>query len=317
MTSSSAGTFRIATRSSPLALWQANHVAGLVSAIDETLNVELVHVSTLGDRDRTESLAQFGGQGVFTREVQKAVLNGDADIAVHSLKDLPTEATEGLILAGVPDRAPRFDALVLPIGQEIESLDELPFGARIGTGSPRRQAQLLAARPDLVMQDIRGNVETRLRKLDDGEYDAIILACAGMIRLGMGDRISLELQPPVLFPAVGQAALGIECRSDDEETKRILAALTDPTAHAEVLAERACLATLRAGCHAPVGTLATIKDDTLTLTGVVLSLDGTERFEAVVSGAIDKAVALGEQCARALIDAGAHHLLAPSNDESE
>ncbi|MCA9030594.1 MAG: hydroxymethylbilane synthase [Planctomycetaceae bacterium] len=316
MTSSSARTFRIATRSSPLALWQANHVAGLVSAIDETLNVELVHVSTLGDRDRTEALAQFGGQGVFTREVQKAVLNGDADIAVHSLKDLPTEANEGLILAGVPERAPRFDALVLPVGQQIESLDELPSGARIGTGSPRRQAQLLAARPDLVMQDIRGNVETRLRKLDDGEYDAIILACAGMIRLGMGDRISLELQPPVLFPAVGQAALGIECRADDEQTERILQAISNETARAEVLAERACLATLRAGCHAPVGTLASIEQDELTLTGVVLSLDGKERFESTVTGSVENPAEIGERCARQLIEAGAVHLLTPSGDAS-
>lgn len=302
-------TLRIATRSSPLALWQAQHVSQLITAAAPDVAVEVVHVSTLGDRDRTESLAQFGGQGVFTREVQKVVLDGQADLAVHSLKDLPTETVEGLTLAGIPARAPRFDALILPVQSQITTLADVPPGTRIGTGSPRRQAQLRFARPDLELVDIRGNVETRLRKVDTGEYDAVVLAAAGLTRLEWAERISFLLEPPLMFPAVGQAALGIECRVDDRRTCEILAQISDPVTRSEVLAERACLATLRAGCHAPVGTLSVLTDQTLTLTGVVLSLDGLQRFEATCSGSMDVAPELGRELARQLIANGANRVL--------
>ena len=305
----SSRTLRIATRSSPLALWQANHVARLLGDAAPDVTVEIVHVSTLGDRDRVESLAQFGGQGVFTREVQKVVLDQQADLAVHSLKDLPTEATEGLSLAGVPSRAPRFDALVLPEGQQLAALEDLPPGARIGTGSPRRQAQLLYARPDLQLLEIRGNVETRLRKLDDGEFDAIVLAEAGLSRLEWANRITLTLEPPLMYPAVGQAALGIECRDDDLETIAILNRISEPGTHAEVTAERSCLATLRAGCHAPVGVLSRRVDDLLELEGVVLSPDGKQRFFSQVSGPKSAALELGRQLAEALLAAGADVVL--------
>lgn len=309
MTAPEQRSLRIATRSSPLALWQAHHVAALISDANPGVAVEIVHVSTLGDRDRSGPLAQFGGQGVFTREVQKVVLDGAADLAVHSLKDLPTDPVAGLMLAGIPGRAPRFDALVLPNGQKAESLGDIPLGARIGTGSLRRRTQLLHARPDLVMLEIRGNVETRLRKLDEGEFDAIVLAEAGLTRLEWADRIGLVLEPPLMFPAVGQAALGIECREDDLFTAHVLERLSDPTTRAEVLAERACLATLRAGCHAPVGTLSSVHHEQLTITGVVLSPDGTQRFEATVSGAVHSAAALGESLARELVQAGAAAVL--------
>ena len=299
---------RIASRASQLALWQARHVTSLIQAAEPGVTVEIVEVSTTGDRDRFSALSQMGGQGVFTREVQAAVLDGRADLAVHSLKDLPTVPTEGLSLAGVPARAARFDALILPNGQ-AGTLDDLPQGAKVGTGSLRRRAQLLNKRPDLHLSEVRGNVETRLRKVDEGEYDAIILAEAGLRRLGMGERISAVLSPPLLYPAVGQAALGLECRTDDEFTVSILARLTDPTAMSEVLAERACLRELKAGCHAPVGVLTRIEGDRLTLEGVVLSKDGQERISAQATASAAQAEAIGICVARLLLADGAERLM--------
>ena len=299
---------RIATRASSLALWQAEHVAALLRNQTAT-QVELVHVSTSGDQDRTRPLAEMGGVGVFTREVQRAVLDGRADIAVHSLKDLPTDTVDGLALAGIPERAPRFDVLVLPSGQHAESIDDLPASARIGTGSLRRRAQLLHHRSDLLMQDIRGNVETRLRKLDDGEYDAIVLAEAGLTRLGLNDRISLRLEPPLMLPAVGQAAIGIECRADDEPVIELLQQITDPVARAETTAERACLAELRAGCHAPVGVWARRDDDQLLIDAVVLSPDGQTTVSSDTSGSLNDAEQLGRDLARVLLDEGADALI--------
>ncbi len=255
----------------------------------------------------------MGGLGVFTREVQAAVLDRRADLAVHSLKDLPTESVDGLSLASVPERGPRFDVIVLPTSHEgaIASLDDLPQGARVGTGSLRRQAQLLHARPDLQMAEIRGNVETRLRKLDEGEYDAIVLAEAGLERLGLADRVSLILHPPLMFPAVGQAALGIECRLDDAETVGVLERLTHAQTLAEVTAERACLRELRAGCHAPVGVLTEISEASqLRLQAVVLSSDGRQRVNVTVEGEKTSSVHLGRQAAIELCRCGADKLLA-------
>lgn len=301
-------TLRIASRASQLAMWQARHVSDLIRAAEPGIVVEIVEISTTGDRDRFSALSQMGGQGVFTREVQAAVLDGRADLAVHSLKDLPTVPTAGLHLAGVPERAPRFDALVLPHSQ-IGTLDDLPQGAKVGTGSLRRRAQLLHSRPDLRLEEVRGNVETRLRKVDDGEYDAILLAEAGLRRLGMSGRISAVLAPPLLYPAVGQAALGLECRVDDEFTSEILGRLTDRSAHSEVLAERACLRELKAGCHAPVGTLTHCEGDRLTLEGVVLSRDGQERISAQATSTMKTAEALGRSVAQLLIAQGAVRLM--------
>ncbi len=304
----------IATRASRLALWQAQHVAGLIrAAASGSRNVQLVEVSTAGDRDLSEPLAQMGGLGVFTREVQHAVLDGRADLAVHSLKDLPTTSTPGLMLAGIPTRGPRFDVLVLPVDAEaLGNVEELPARARIGTGSLRRRAQLLHARPDLVMCDVRGNVETRLRKLDEEEYDALVLAEAGLERLDLGARVSLRLTPPLMLPAVGQAALGIECRSDDKETCTLLSHLSDASTQAEVTAERACLAALRAGCHAPVGMLVQLSSaDAMTLEGVVLSTDGQQRIHTTLSGSPAAAEQLGQQLADELRSQGADELLHP------
>ena len=302
-------SIRIATRSSPLALWQAEYIKSLIETTSPEVTVEIVHIKTIGDRNQTDALRQFGGTGVFTKEVQVSVLDNNTDIAVHSLKDLPTEESEGLSLAGIPDRAPVFDAVLLPDSGKIESLDDIPQGARIGTGSPRRQAQLLHARPDLQMLEIRGNVDTRIRKMDEGEYDAIVLAEAGLQRLGLADRISLLLCSPTVFPAVGQGAIGVECRADDHRVKAVLGKITNPSVLAATTAERSLLRALRAGCHAPLGCLSQLDNDVLTLTGVLLSLDGKSRLLETASGPMDDATAIGEHVAAALIAAGGEAML--------
>ncbi|MEX0702872.1 MAG: hydroxymethylbilane synthase [Planctomycetales bacterium] len=307
---------RIATRASRLALWQAKHVAELLRVAEPGRSVELIEISTTGDRAQGEPLSAFGGVGVFTREVQRAVLEGRADLAVHSLKDLPTEEVDGLVLAAVPERGPRFDALVLPAGDPHPSgLDVIPHGARIGTGSIRRQAQLRAVRPDFVLREVRGNVETRVRKLDQGEYDALVLAEAGLRRIGLADRIGLVLRPPLMFPAAGQGALGIECRSRDDATRALLARIADRAAEVAVRAERALLAELRAGCHAPVGVDAAVEGDWIVLSAVVLSADGTRRIEARHAGAADDPIAAGRETARLLVERGAAALLDPAESD--
>jgi hydroxymethylbilane synthase len=311
VTSSPRRPIRIATRASRLALWQANHVAGLLRSVVPEIEVEIVHVSTAGDRDQAGRLSSFGGLGVFTREVQKAVLDGKADIAVHSLKDLPTESAAGLVLAGVPDREETADALVLPTSAAtVGDLSALPHRARLGTGSLRRRAQLLYQRADFQTADVRGNVETRLRKLDAGEFDALVLAVAGLKRLGLADRVSFELVPPLMYPAVGQGALGIECRVDDAESLAMLAKIDDPTTHARVTAERALLAHLRAGCHAPVGAATRIEGEELVLEGVVLSPEGRQRVFAEGRDSTADARALGRVVAERLLQQGAGQLIA-------
>ncbi len=300
---------RIATRASARARWQANHVAELLRGLAPARPVELVEVSTSGDQDVLQPLSQMGGVGVFTREVQRAVLDGRADLAVHSLKDLPTQPVAGLTLAGVPARGPRFDVLVLPRGTTCDRLDGLREGARIGTGSLRRRAQLLNRRPDFVTAEVRGNVETRLRKLDDGQYDALVLAEAGLRRLSLEGRISLVLAPPLMLPAVGQAAIGIECRSGDEDMRALLADVSDARTFAEVTAERACLAELRAGCHAPVGVLSRVEREKLTLEAVVLSTDGCERVAAERTGRRDAPAEVGRDVARDLLEQGAGEMI--------
>ena len=302
-------SIRIATRGSTLALWQARYVANLLESASPGLNVELVEVSTTGDRVQSQPLRDFGGLGVFTREIQTAVLDRRADLAVHSLKDLPTESTPGLTLAAVPARGVTDDALVLPVGSTLADLQSLPDGARVGTGSPRRQAQLRFVRPNLELQEVRGNVETRVKKLDAGEFDALVLAAAGLIRLGMEQRITQRLTPPVMYPAVSQGAIGIECRNDDDATIAALSRICDAPTWAAVTAERTLLSTLRAGCHAPVGVTTTCEGDQLRLTGVVLSVDGTRRWEATSSGPNVDPAALGKAVAEQLIAHGAAQVL--------
>jgi hydroxymethylbilane synthase len=303
-------TIRIATRASRLALWQADHVAWLLKVAAPNVNVEIVHITTSGDRDQTGALRSFGGMGVFTREVQRAVLDNQADLAVHSLKDLPTESVPGLCLAAVPAREETADALVLPPGAaEITGLEQLAQAARVGTGSLRRQAQLRFHRPDLQTGEVRGNVETRLRKLDAGEFDAIVLATAGLKRLGLQQRISASLSPPVMYAAVGQGALGIECRDSDPWVQEVLAVLNDAPTRARVSAERALLAHLRAGCHAPVGVATHVEGNLLSLEAVVLNPEGTERLQATARGDCTSAANVGRQAGDELLKNGAEKLM--------
>lgn len=303
-------TIRIATRASNLALWQAHHVADLIRKSAPHVTVELVHITTTGDRDQTERLRDLGSFGVFTREVQTAVLDGRADIAVHSLKDLPTESAPGLVLAATPSRGLTEDALIFPQSQSTSlNLRDLPQGARVGTGSPRRQAQLKFLRPDLVLSEVRGNVETRLRKLDEGQFDALILAAAGLTRLGLAHRISSQLAPPIMFPAVSQGAVGVECRESDHSVRQVLDGITDRATLTAVTAERSLLRTLRAGCHAPLGVSTTSSDGTLQLEAVILPLDGSRRWMASATASADKAVILGQQVAHLLKDQGVDRVL--------
>ena len=312
---SDAQPLRIATRASRLALWQADHVRLLLQAATPGLPVEIVHVSTAGDRETSEPLHRLGSFGVFTREVQTAVLDGQADLAVHSLKDLPTVTVSGLKLAAVPERGPIHDVLVFPESRESSrQLSDLPSGGRIGTGSPRRRAQLAHRRPDLRFSEIRGNVETRLRKLDDLQYDALVLAAAGLERLGFAARTGCRLEPPDLYAAVGQGALGIECRADDNEVISLLQRIDDPTARAGVTAERALLAELGGGCHATVGVHTWFQDVKLHLEAVVLHPDGQQRLVAQDNRAESAAAELGRQVAIRLREQGADELLAAAKD---
>jgi hydroxymethylbilane synthase len=293
---------RLATRGSPLARWQADHVAGLLAPKP----VEFVYVRTEGDRVQDVSLSVLGGQGVFTKEVQLAVLRGDADVAVHSLKDLPTEETKGLVLAAVPPRGPTGDAL---ISNRYARWNELPHGARVASGSMRRRALIKNRRDDITLVDLRGNVETRLQKLDDGDLDAIILAEAGLVRLRFENRIREVLDPNWFVRAVGQGALGLECRADDIDTRGALAPLDCPITHPAVLAERAFLRELGGGCQVPIAAAGHVAGNELRLHGVVLSVDGTARLDGHVSGSIGTADALGRQLADELLARGAGELL--------
>jgi hydroxymethylbilane synthase len=297
---------RIGTRASALARWQADWVAARL--VESGVEVETVLITTQGDT-RSGSLQTSGTQGLFTKEIQQALLDDRIDIAVHSLKDLPTEKTDGLVLSAVPERESTSDVLVA--GGET-GLDELPKQARVGTGSLRRQAQLLYARSDLQVLDIRGNVDTRLRKLEEGQYDAIVLAEAGLRRLGLSDHISQVLPNSIMLPAVGQGALGIEARRDDSTTHELLAVLDHPPTHWSVLAERSLLAALRGGCLAPVGAWGRIVGEQLVLDAVVLKTDGTERLGATAAAGPEDAEALGRDVAADLIEQGAEQLIASS-----
>lgn len=301
---------RLGTRKSPLARWQADWVAARLAEMD--VDVEMVYISTEGDV-QSGPLGVLGGQGLFTKRIQHALLDNQIDLAVHSLKDLPTEHVPGLMLAAVPPREAVGDVLV---SKRAVTLDELPQDAVVGTGSARRRAQLLHHRADLDVRDIRGNVDTRLGKLADGQFDAIVLAEAGLRRLGLQQHIKQVLSRDVMLPAVGQGALGIEARRDDETTLEALAPLNDQSARSAVQAERALLAALRAGCLAPVGAWGRIEEDALRLDAVVLSGDGRQRLAAQGAAALAQAEKLGEDVARDLLAQGAADLINAAKEPS-
>ncbi|HEY7158576.1 MAG TPA: hydroxymethylbilane synthase [Gemmataceae bacterium] len=297
---------RIGTRGSPLALWQAHHVAGLLRPLADPRPVELVEIETAGDRVRDAALSQIGGDGVFTKEIQRALLAGAVEVAVHSLKDLPTTFIAGLTLAAVPARGPTGDVFV---SRKHKRFDDLPRGAVIGTSSLRRRSQALHRRPDLMLANLRGNVETRLRKLDEQNLDAIILAEAGLQRLGLASAVTEILDPQWMLPAVGQGALGLECRTEDAVTRRLLDHLNDGPSRQAVLAERALLRGLGGGCLVPIGASARVEGERLMLRGVVLSPDGKQRVAAETNGAAIEAEAIGQQLAETLLASGARALL--------
>ena len=295
----------IGTRGSKLALWQAHWIEERLKDCNVPTRIEIT--KTTGDKITDVALAKVGSEtglkGVFTKEIEDALIAGSIDLAVHSLKDLPTELDPRLAVNCIPKRADPRDVLV---GM---TLAELPKGATVGTSSLRRAAQMRHLRPDVQVEDIRGNVDTRLRKLDEGRYDAILLASAGLHRLGWQDRIAEILEPEVMLPAGGQGALGIETRADDEAIHELLSPLDDPETRIAVTAERALLAALGGGCQVPLGAHATLDGERLSLLGVVVSADGRQTVRAVVTGAPDAPEALGQAAAARLLERGARDLI--------
>ena len=299
-------TIRIATRKSPLAMWQAEHVAEMLGRLHAGLVVEIVGMTTRGDKILDAPLAKVGGKGLFVKELETGMLNGDADIAVHSMKDVPVEFPDGLHLAVIMDREDPRDAFV---SNRYDGIDALPDGACVGTSSLRRQCQLANRRPDLRIEPLRGNVNTRLAKLDAGDYDAIILAAAGLLRLGMADRVRSRIGIEDSLPAIGQGAIGIECRSDDPRVNALIAPLHHlPTAQ-RVLAERAMNERLNGGCQVPIAGHAVHEEGRLRLWGLVGSPDGSELMRAEHSGAPEDAGAIGRAVADDLLAQGADRIL--------
>lgn len=297
---------RIATRKSALALWQANHVAAMLLRLDEIENVELVPLSTRGDEILDRSLQKIGGKGLFIKELEFAMQSGEADIAVHSMKDVPAEMPEGFCVAAVLERANHADALVSPNG---ERLPDLPQGALVGSSSLRRQAQLKMMRRDLKIEPLRGNVNTRLAKLGDGDYDAIILAAAGLERLQLDQHISQQFLPSEMLPAAAQGVVGIECLSDRSALCSILGKLSHSTTVQTTLAERAIAKILQANCQSPVASYAVIDGDQLHLTALVALPDGSESIRDSATGSPEDAQQLGEELASRLLGSGARDLL--------
>lgn len=298
---------RIATRKSALALWQAEFVKAQLEHFHDDINVELVPMSTQGDIILDTPLAKIGGKGLFVKELEQAMLDGRADIAVHSMKDVPVEFPDGLVLHTICEREDPRDAFV---SNNFANIDELPQGAVVGTSSLRRQCQIREARPDLVINDLRGNVNTRLAKLDNGQYDAIILAAAGLIRLKMHDRIADFIEPEVSLPANGQGAVGIECRESDEMVKALLAPLEHNKTRIQVNAERAMNRRLEGGCQVPIGAYALVDGTQVHLRGLVGAVDGSQMLRDEVSGHVDDAEKLGIELAEKLLVQGADKILA-------
>jgi len=303
-------TLRIATRKSPLALWQAHHVRQALQTLHPQLLIELVEMTTQGDKILDVPLAKIGGKGLFIKELEQGLLVNQADIAVHSMKDVPVEFPDGLTLSVIMARENPYDAFVSNTYNDLESL---PKNAIVGTASLRRQCQLLALRPDLEIRTLRGNVGTRLGKLDKGEFDAIILASAGLKRLELDKRIRAILPADTLLPAIGQGAIGIECRIDDEITQELITQLNDSTTFSCVEAERAINTTLGGSCQVPIGGFAEISGETLTVRGLVGSPDGSEILRSQRTGAVAEAEILGKQLANDLLDQGADRILSAVN----
>lgn len=297
----------IATRQSALALWQAEHIKARLERLHPGLQVELLGMTTQGDKILDVPLAKIGGKGLFVKELEQALLDGRADIAVHSMKDVPMEFPAGLGLAVICERETPTDAFV---SNNYNSLEDLPAGAVVGTSSLRRQTQLAARRPDLRIESLRGNVNTRLAKLDAGQYDAIILATSGLKRLGFESRIRAEIPPEQSLPAVGQGALGIECRLDDAEMLKLLSPLSHPETEACVRAERAMNRRLQGGCQVPIAGYAILDGDRLHLRGLVGALDGSQIIRGEVEGPVADAETLGIRLAEDLLARGADRILA-------
>ena len=297
---------RIATRKSPLALWQAEFVKAQLEHFHPNIKVELVTMVTKGDKILDTPLAKVGGKGLFVKELETAMLEGRADIAVHSMKDVPVEFPEGLGLEVICEREDPRDAFV---SNTFKSIDELPEGSVVGTSSLRRQCQIRAARPDLIIRDLRGNVGTRLGKLDAGEYDAIILAAAGLIRLEMNERIASFIEPEQSLPAVGQGAVGIECREDDERIKALLAPLEHLETRQRVLAERAVNKRLEGGCQVPIGSYCVIEGNEFWLRALVGNPDGSVMLTEEARGDLQNAEKVAIEMADKLLNRGGREIL--------
>jgi hydroxymethylbilane synthase len=297
----SSGLINIGSRGSQLALWQAHWIQARLQELGHESRVEII--KTTGDKITDVALSQVGSKGLFTKEIEEALLAGAIDLAVHSLKDMPTDLPAGLTLAAIPEREDPRDAL---IGRAFE---DLPAGARVGTGSLRRAAQLRARRSDLRIEDIRGNVDTRLRKLDEGRYDAIVLAAAGLRRLGLEDRITELFNPSVMCPAVGQGALAVETRDDGGAAFHIAKRLEHPETRARITAERAVLSALGGGCQAPMGAHAYIDGETLIVIALIISPDGTHKIRHSNQGPVSEAAALGHALALRLLREGGQEIL--------
>lgn len=296
----------IGTRASLLAVTQSTMIKELIEKQHPGTTVELIKITTKGDKILDVPLAKVGGKGLFVKELEDALLDGRADLAVHSMKDVPTDLPEGLHLGVVTERENPRDAFV---SNNYANVSELPQGATVGTSSLRRRSQLAAMRPDLVIEDLRGNVDTRLRKLDEGQYDAIILASAGLNRLGKSDRITSFLEPVDMLPAIGQGALGLELRVDDAELLEGISFLNHPATAVAVEAERAFLLRLEGGCQVPIGAFATAEGDTVTLTGLIASVDGKEILRESATGPGENAAQMGTQLAEKLLEMGGREIL--------
>lgn len=297
---------RIATRKSALALWQAEHVAARLDALPEVTGTELVPMSTRGDEILDRSLQKIGGKGLFIKELEVAMQEGRADLAVHSMKDVPADMPEGFCLAAILERANPADALVSSGGRQ---LGDLPHGARIGSSSLRRQSQLKLMRPDINVEPLRGNVNTRLAKLENGEFDAIVLAAAGLERLELAEHITQQFTPDEMLPAAAQGVLGIECLENNQDLRTVLAALNDASAVQTTTAERAIARRLQASCQSPVAAYATLDGESLTLTALVAHPDGTEFVRESATGAAIAAEQVGVGLAERLLELGANRLL--------
>ncbi|MEQ9565171.1 MAG: hydroxymethylbilane synthase [Pseudomonadales bacterium] len=297
---------RIATRNSPLALWQAEFVKAELVKLHPGIQVELIGFKTRGDQLLDSPLSKIGGKALFVKELEVAMLNDEADIAVHSMKDVPMEFPQGLGLAVICERGDPRNALV---SNHYSRLDDLPEGAVLGTSSLRRQCQIMARRPDLKIKSLRGNVQTRLGKLDAGEFDAIVLAAAGLLRLEMDDRIADFIDPVTSIPAGGQGAVGIECRSDDEQIKQLLAPLAHEETTIAVTAERALNRRLQGGCQVPIACYATLDREVINMNGLVGSLDGARILRVQGTDLLENAEALGVRLAEELLRQGADEIL--------